>query len=225
MNAKKFVIYLRVSTDEQGKSGLGLDAQREATMRFAQDAEVIGTFTDIETGKGGVTRPEFDKAVRLAKKHKATLLVSKLDRLSRSVAKIATIMEQGEIDFRVVDMPTANKITIHIMAAMAEHERTMISERTKAALAQAKARGVKLGGTRPGALDSANKLRATVADAFAEKTYPIVKAFLDHGLSLRQVADRLNATGVATPNDGKWQAVTVSRLVKRVESMASKQQA
>lgn len=223
MNAKKptkLVIYLRVSTKEQGKSGLGLEAQERdiATFLDNHDGDVIGSFCDIQSG-ADIERPEFQKALKLVLKEKAVLLVAKLDRLSRDVAHIATLMK--EIHFRVATMPDADEFQLHIYAALGQQERKLISQRTKAALAAAKERGVKLGGYREGALDNANKTRATDADAFTEKTYPVVRAFLDQGLSLRQVAERLNATGVSTPNNGKWQAVTVRRLVKRMENMAA----
>lgn len=223
MNAEKavrYVVYLRVSTKEQGKSGLGLEAQGRDIEIFldSHPGEVIATLCDVGSG-ADTDRPEFQKALALTKKQRAVLVVAKLDRLSRDVADIAALMKT--IRFRVATMPDAREFEVHIYAALAEQERKFISERTKAALAAARARGVKLGGYRKGALDNANKMRATDADAFAEKTYPVVRAFMDQGLSLRGVADRLNATGVATPNDGKWQAVTVRRLVKRVESMAS----
>nr|WP_184377027.1 recombinase family protein [Rhizobium sp. BK619] len=212
----KFVIYTRVSTKEQGKSGLGLEAQERdiATFLEMHQGEVIGCFSDVQSG-ADIERPEFQKALKLVMKEKAVLLVSKLDRLSRDVADIATLMK--EIHFRVATMPDADEFQLHIYAALGQQERKLISQRTKAALAAAKQRGVKLGGYREGALDSANAQRADDANAFAAKTFPVVRALLKEGLSFRQVAQRLNDTGIATPNGGSWQATTVTRLVKRME--------
>lgn len=220
MNAKrpkKFVVYTRVSTKEQGKSGLGLEAQERDIALFldAQDGEVIGRFSDIGSG-ADTSRPEFQRALKLVKAEKACLLVSKLDRLSRDVADIATLMKC--VHFKVAVMPDADEFQLHIYAALAEQERKFISQRTIAALKQARERGVKLGGFREGSLENANVKRAQEARAFAEKTYPIAKAFLSEGLSFNKVAAKLNATGIATANGGKWDAKAVTRLFKRMET-------
>jgi DNA invertase Pin-like site-specific DNA recombinase len=141
----KFVAYFRVSTDRQGKSGLGLDAQREAVMDYLNGGRwtLVAEFTEVESGKNA-DRPELEKALAACKKLKAKLVIAKLDRLSRNLAFIATLMESG-VEFVAVDIPQANKLTIHILAAVAQHEREMISERTKAALQAAKKRGQRLG--------------------------------------------------------------------------------
>jgi DNA invertase Pin-like site-specific DNA recombinase len=143
----------------------------------------------VESGKRA-DRPELQKALDLCRRKKATLLIAKLDRLSRSVAFISNLME-SRVEFRAVDMPEANRLTIHILAAVAEHERAMISDRTKAAMAQAKLRGVKLGNPR---LDSGEAARANVraADEFARKIYPILEDFIAGGMSLRAMARELN---------------------------------
>lgn len=214
----KFVIYTRVSTKEQGKSGLGLDAQMRDIEQFLVNAshhEVIGNFCDIGSGADSA-RPEFQKALKLVMKEKAVLLVSKLDRLSRDVADIATLMKQ--IRFKVAVMPEADEFQLHIYAALAEQERKFISQRTKAALAQAKERGVKLGGLRGDALLNANQKRTNDAKAFATKTLPIITAFLSQGFSFRQVATKLNDSGIATVKGGNWDAKAVSRIVRRMES-------
>jgi DNA invertase Pin-like site-specific DNA recombinase len=130
----KFVAYFRVSTDKQGKSGLGLDAQRQAVLQFLDGGSwsLIGELTEIESGKRN-ERPELEKALAACKRHKAKLVIAKLDRLSRNLAFIATLMDSG-VEFVAVDNPHANKLTVHILAAVAQHEREMIAQRTKDAL-------------------------------------------------------------------------------------------
>jgi DNA invertase Pin-like site-specific DNA recombinase len=141
---RRFVAYYRVSTARQGRSGLGLEAQKAAVLAFINGrAELVAEFTEVESGKHA-NREELKKAIAACKKHKAKLVIAKLDRLSRNLAFIATLMESG-VEFVAVDMPEANKLTVHILAAMAEHEREQISKRTKDALAAAKRRGKRLG--------------------------------------------------------------------------------
>ena len=144
----KFVAYYRVSTDRQGKSGLGLDAQREAVTSYLNGGswQLVQEFVEVESGKRA-DRPQLAAALAACRKHKAKLVIAKLDRLSRNLAFVATLMESG-VEFVAVDNPHANKLTIHILAAVAQHEREMISERTKAALAAARARGTQLGNPR-----------------------------------------------------------------------------
>src|SRR5262245_20387959 len=146
MVSKRYVSYLRVSTPKQGENGLGVEAQREAVRRYllSHHGEQIAEFVEVESGKRS-DRPQMAAAVVLAKKRKATLLVAKLDRLSRSVAFIATLMDSKGFDLAIADVPGANRLTLHELAAAAEHERHMIGERTRHALAAAKARGIKLG--------------------------------------------------------------------------------
>jgi DNA invertase Pin-like site-specific DNA recombinase len=141
----KFVAYFRVSTDRQGKSGLGLEAQRKSVLDYLNGGrwELTAEFTEVESGKRS-DRPELHKALAACKKHKAKLVIAKLDRLSRNLAFIATLMDSG-VEFVAVDNPHANKLTIHILAAVAQHEREIISARTSAALQAAKARGKRLG--------------------------------------------------------------------------------
>src|SRR5689334_19296244 len=145
----RFVAYYRVSTEKQGRSGLGLDAQQDAVARYLNGGEweLLETFTEQETGKGANAldrRPQLRAALDYARKAKATLVIAKLDRLSRNVAFVATLMESG-VPFVAVDMPHAKTFELHIRAALAEEERRMISERTRAAMVAAKARGVVLG--------------------------------------------------------------------------------
>src|SRR5271154_3347795 len=144
----KFISYLRVSTARQGASGLGLEAQREAVSRYLNGGhwQLVQELVEVESGKRN-DRPAIAEALRLCRLHRATLIIAKLDRLARNVHFISSLMEAG-VEFVAVDFPQANRLTVHILAAVAEHEASMISARTKAALAAAKARGVKLGGQR-----------------------------------------------------------------------------
>lgn len=217
---KRFVIYTRVSTKQQGKSGLGLEAQ-ERDIGIYLDSyaevphEVIGRFCDVESGKHA-DRPELMAAIELAKKEKATLLVAKLDRLSRSVAFIAKLMEDKKLDFAVASMPNAEKFQLHIYAALAEKERDFISKRTKAALAEAKARGVKLGGARPEAATRHEAVKAK-ADANAQRVGQLIENFRKSGMTYKQIADQLNALDVVTATrSGKWYDTTVRRYAKRL---------
>jgi DNA invertase Pin-like site-specific DNA recombinase len=144
----KFIAYYRVSTEKQGRSGLGLEAQREAVRNHLNGGSwrLAAEVVEVESGKRN-DRPKLAEALRLCRLHGATLIIAKLDRLARNVAFISNLMESG-VEFTAVDFPQANRLTVHILAAVAEHEREMISQRTKAALAAAKARGTKLGGDR-----------------------------------------------------------------------------
>src|SRR5262249_54816414 len=147
--SRRFVAYYRVSTDRQGQSGLGLEGQQKAVMDYLNGGarELVSEFVEVESGKRA-DRPELARALEACRKHKCKLVIAKLDRLSRNLAFIATLMNSG-VEFVAVDNPHANKLTIHILAAVAEHEREAISERTKAALAAAKARGKRLGTPAP----------------------------------------------------------------------------
>lgn len=214
-----YVIYRRVSTTKQGESGLGLDAQdRDINLYLSSydtEGKVIGSYTDILSGKDD-KRPELKKAIEHCKRDGATLLVSKLDRLSRKVSFIASLIEDKALDFRVAQMPHADKFQLHIYAALAEQERDFISKRTKAALAEAKARGVSLGGLRPGTAKR-NEAVAQQADKHAQHIWPTIKAYRDAGSTLQQVADELNRLDIQTARGGKWHASTVSNIVKRID--------
>ncbi|HEY1885949.1 MAG TPA: recombinase family protein [Roseiarcus sp.] len=204
----KFVAYYRVSTQEQGKSGLGLEAQRKAVVDYLDGGkwELIAEFTEIESGKRD-GRPELAKAIAMCKRQKARLVIAKLDRLSRDVAFIATLMKG--VDFLAVDNPHANKFTVHILAAVAEFERDAISKRTREALAAAKARGVKLGDY--GRIAAA-KRKATAARA--ESVRPAISETLH--LSAAAAAADLNARAVVTAAGGRWQATQVIRARRRL---------
>ena len=214
-----FVTYSRVSTKEQGQSGLGLDAQRRDIALFLSayaetPFEVVAEFTDILSGADDA-RPELNKALDLCRKMGATLLVSKLDRLSRRVSFIATLMEDKRVSFRVASMPKADKLQLHLYAMLAEQERDFISLRTKAALAEAKARGTALGGLRDKTGKRNDALKAG-ADQRAQKIAATVKPLRDAGKTLREIAGALNASGVATPRGGNWSATQVMRTLERL---------
>jgi DNA invertase Pin-like site-specific DNA recombinase len=219
----KFVAYFRVSTDRQGKSGLGLEAQREAVMDYLNGGNwtMVAEFTEVESGKRS-DRPQLAAALVACKKHKAKLVIAKLDRLSRNLAFIATLMDSG-VEFVAVDNPHANKLTVHILAAVAQHEREMIAQRTKDALAAAKARGVALGNPQLAeARDKANAASVAAADAFAANVRPIIEQIRASGVqSFRGIARALTARGVKTARGGHWSAVQVSDIVNRPFELAA----
>lgn len=216
---QKYIIYRRVSTKEQGRSGLGLDAQdRDVALyleRFSpMPYEVLGTFTDILSGADN-DRPEMGLALALARKSGATLLVSKLDRLSRKVSVVAALMDDKSVAFRVAQMPNADNFQLHIYAALAEQEREFISARTKAALSEAKARGAKLGGLRDKTMKRNIAVKAN-ARARAEKVAGLIVPLREAGKPLREIAEHLNRAGVATARGGQWQASQVKRILERL---------
>ncbi|GEP59651.1 recombinase family protein [Reyranella soli] len=211
-----FVAYLRVSTVRQGESGLGLEAQRAAVEAFARQhgGAIVASYIEVETGKRS-DRPELAKALCEARKAKATLLIAKLDRLARNVAFIANLMDAG-VEFVACDQPFASRLTLHILAAVAEDEARRISERTKAALQAAKARGRKLGS--PVAAKTVAKARAA-RSAYAAKanatTLAVIREVQGSGVgTLAGIARVLAARGVKTPaGRSEWQPVQVSRLL------------
>jgi len=212
----KFVAYYRVSTTGQGVSGLGLEAQREAVERYLNGGSwsLIEAFTEVETGKGSNAldrRPQLKAALAYARKHKATLVLAKLDRLARNVHFISGLMETG-VEFVAADRPDADRFTLHLEAALAEREARVISERTKAALAAAKRRGVVLGANGK-ALAVQNRAEAV------ERVAPMagrLTALRGQGLSLRRIATTLNGEGVSSPGGGSWHPANVQRALSRV---------
>ena len=204
----KWVAYYRVSTDRQGRSGLGLEAQQSAVRGYLGATAPIAVFTEIETGKRN-DRPELQRALALCRKRKARLVIAKLDRLSRNLAFIAALMDSG-VEFVAVDNPHATRLTLHILAAVAEHEREMIAARTKAALAAAKARGIKLGRNGADRLAPANRAEAIER---ARQLAPVLAELKSAGMSARQMARELTARGIATPSGGRWHAQSVLRMV------------
>lgn len=216
---KQYVVYLRVSTEEQGKSGLGLEAQQRDIDLFLSNYsdvpyEVLATFTDILSGKNA-DRPELGKAIALSKKTGAEMLVAKLDRLSRNVAFIANLLEDKRLTFRVASMPHADKFSLHIYAALAEQEREFISLRTKAALQAAKGRGTKLGGLRPGTAQR-NEGAKAIADSNAQSVASVVVPLRKAGASLRAIADALNNASMPTPRGGSWGPSQVKYTLDRL---------
>jgi DNA invertase Pin-like site-specific DNA recombinase len=223
------VVYTRVSTDRQGKSGLGLQAQLDAITRFAESEgmEIIATYTDVETGKGSDAlerRPKLKAAMDVARKAKCPVVVAKLDRLSRDVAFISGLMAQ-RVPFIVSELGRdCDPFMLHIYAAMAEKERRLISQRTTAALQAAKQRGKKLGMANPSRADAeavsalgvaANKAEA---DKHAANILPLIKSIQASGATtLRAVAAELNARGVKTVRGGAWHATTVRNALERVK--------
>lgn len=208
-----FVGYIRVSTDRQAASGLGLEAQRTAIEHYAarQGQEIVEIYVEAESGRLK-DRPQLNAALSHCRKAKATLLIAKLDRLARNVAFVSTLMETGT-EFVAVDAPFANRLMIHVLSAVAEWEREQISDRTRAALAAAKVRGVKLGTY--GKVLGARKREE--ANRFAETVRPAFIAARNAGcVSLREYAAHLSASGVSTPNGGQWHASNVSLLLKRL---------
>jgi DNA invertase Pin-like site-specific DNA recombinase len=218
------VAYLRVSTTAQGKSGLGLEAQREAVQRFAatEGREIVGEFVEVETGKGADAldrRPQLTAALAAAKKAGGAVLVAKLDRLSRDVAFIAGLMAQ-RVPFIVAELgASADPFMLHIYAALAEQERRAISDRTKKALAKSTK---KLGGYRGGPVPdakvgakAAGAAVAEAADAFAAKVGPMIQGMRDQGYSLGKIAAELAAKGIQTARGGAWTATAVRNVLAR----------
>ena len=215
---QSYVKYTRVSTKDQGDSGLGLAAQeRDIDLYLTNYSEVpyevIGSFQDIESGANG-DRSELKKALDMCRKTGATLLVSKLDRLSRKVSFIATLMDDKKVKFVVASMPRADKTMLHIYATMAEMERDFISTRTKAALQVAKANGKKLGGLRDKTMKR-NEAMQVKADSHAERFMKTIGPMKEAGLNLSQIAEALNSNGVKTVRGGNWTATQVSRVIER----------
>jgi len=223
-----YVTYLRVSTDRQGKSGLGLDAQRKAVAdHVAGKGEIAAEYVEIESGKKN-DRPQLARALAEAKRIGAVLLIAKLDRLARNVAFIANLLEAG-VEIAAADMPEANRFLLHVMAAVAEHEAQAISDRTRAALAAAKARGVSLGWSMPGrageqrqAARKGAERNARKADQHAANVLPVIRQVAARGASLRQIADELNTRGIKTARGGLWYAATVRNVMARENEIEAK---
>ena len=220
---KPIVAYIRVSTVQQGKSGLGIEAQREAIVRFVetQGLTLAAEFVEVETGKGADAldrRPQLAAALAQARKAKCPVVVAKLDRLSRDVAFISGLMAQ-RVPFVVAELGAdVDPFMIHIYAALAEKERKLISERTKAALAQKKAQGILLG-NRTDLIAAQSKGTASTraaADAFANNALPVIRQIEASGVgSYRGIAETLNARGVRTARGGEWHATTVRNMMLR----------
>jgi DNA invertase Pin-like site-specific DNA recombinase len=218
----RFVAYYRVSTDKQGRSGLGLEAQREAVARHAAGCggSVVAAFEEVESGRRG-DRPQLGLALAECRLRRCVLLIAKLDRLARD-AHFLLGLEKAGVEFLAADMPYANRLTIGVMALVAEEEARATSARTKAALAAAKARGVRLGNPRlrPGdaaAAEGARTAWSTSAARRAAEVLPYVEAARRAGaVTLQQLADALTARGVRTPRGGEgWRPWQVRRVLDR----------
>lgn len=223
--AKAIVGYIRVSTARQGKSGLGLEAQRASLVRFAE-AEgfaIVGEFVEVETGKGSDAldrRPQLAAALAEARKRKCPVIVAKLDRLSRDVHFISGLMAH-KVPFVVAELGTdADPFMLHLYAALAEKERSLIAQRTRDALKAAKARGVVLGNPNLAEVrDRAVASTKAEAERFAKNVAPIIREIQSSGVaSHRGIARSLNARGVATARGGEWTAVQVGSILQRVEA-------
>lgn len=208
------VAYLRVSTQKQGASGLGLEAQREAVERYAASIgqPIIATFTEVESGAVR-TRRELASALELCRKRKAILLIAKLDRLSRSVAFVAQLLE-ANVEIRAADMPAANRMVLQLLAVFAEHERQMIRDRTRAALAAAKARGIELG-KHGKVLARENALAATRYASDLAATIDMARR--SGAQTHREIARWLNEARIPAREGGEWHASSAGRVLKRLD--------
>lgn len=218
----KWISYLRVSTARQGKSGLGLEAQRNSVAEYLNGGNwtLVKEFVEVESGKNS-DRPKLAEAIQACRVYGAKLVIAKLDRLSRD-AHFLLGLEKAGVDFVCADMPNANRLTVGIMAMVADEERRMISKRTKDALAAAKKRGTKLGGYRgvsPSRKDRAKAVEALQAraNAKANDLAPIIRELQAAGkTSLRAIAEGLNEQGIPTARGGKWSSPQVMRMLERI---------
>jgi DNA invertase Pin-like site-specific DNA recombinase len=216
MKNQSFIGYYRVSTQKQGVSGLGLDAQRNSVLSFIGDRSLLGEFKDIESGKNDY-RPELLKAIEMTKQTNSTLVIAKLDRLSRNLNFI-TLLQREKVKFVCCDLPDANELTIHIIGAMAQNERERISQRTKDALFQLKKRGVQLGSPEnltkkariKGSLKMKEKSSMNPNNIKAKKVIQLLK---ENGMSLRAITNELNQSGFKTSTNGLFQPEQVRRLL------------
>lgn len=219
--------YVRVSTDRQGRSGLGLEAQQESLRQLAgsQQSRLVRVYTEVESGTHS-DRPQLRQAIAHARRLGAVLAIAKLDRLARNMAFVATLMDSG-VEFVAADNPHANRLTLHILAAVAEDEARRISDRTKAALAAYKARGGALGATRQecrnltqearqrGSQASAEASRRRAAEMY-EDLRGVLEEMRDEGLSLAAMAERLNEMGHTTRRGCRWLPTQVARVLNRL---------
>lgn len=218
---RNYVVYMRVSTQRQGRSGLGLDAQRQAVSAFlaSHGGAEIATYTEVESGKGS-DRPQLLAALKRCKQTRATLLVAKLDRLSRNAAFLLTLRDSGT-RFVAADLPDANELTVGLLAVVAQHERETISKRTTEALQAAKARGVKLGGPlKPGTRRTARtamEANVAAADTRAEELRDVIVQ-IGPDESLRHIATELERMAIPTSRGGAtWTPTAVARVIDRLQ--------
>ena len=219
---QKFIAYYRVSTKRQGLSGLGLEAQRESVANYINGhGKLVAEFKEIEHGtRKGNHRPQLAAALAQCRVHNATLVIAKLDRLARNVAFVSHLMESG-VEFTACDFPQANRLTVHILASVAEHEAEMISTRTTAALAAAKRNGVVLGGDRGNLATvyrkgnrASAKVRTERAQRRAADLLPVISDLRASGaVSLRDIAAGLNSRGITSARGSEWSATQVMRML------------
>lgn len=221
----RYVAYYRVSTQRQGISGLGLAAQESAVQSYVSSqpgSEIVASFREVESGKHNDC-PQLQEAINRCKLTGATLIIAKLDRLSRNASFLFQLRDSG-LDFLCADMPGANRLTVSIMACMAEEERRLISERTRNALKAAKARGQKLGSPLGAKAfnghdrEGASAALKAKADSSAAQLAPMVSSMRANGMTLRQIAATLNAEGVKTARNSEWHASTVNAVLKRISA-------
>ena len=218
--------YIRVSTQEQGRSGLGLDAQESRIKHFCdtEGLTILEWFRDVQSGSGTEAenfRPGLSSALGLAKSKRCPVVIAKLDRLSRSVSYISTLMAE-KVPFIVCELGMeTDPFLLHIYAALSEKERRLIAERTRAALAAKKVRGERLGNPNISAVRKlAHERRAAIANEFAAKMLPTITAFQGQGSSLRQIAIQMNNSGLVTQRHGRWSAMQVARVLDRRKMLA-----
>lgn len=216
-----YIAYYRVSTDRQGQSGLGLEAQRDAVARYIGDGNLVQEFTEIESGtrKKLKHRPMLESALKLAKREKAILVVAKLDRLARDVQFISELLN-SQVKFICADMPEADRTFLQMMAVFAEHEGRRIGERTKDALQALKKQGKKLGSPAPEIGSAAGtKVLQQQASSYADRVGPVIRDIMDRAgaSTLRDIAKALNERGILTPRgNAEWSPSQVTNLLKRV---------
>ena len=218
---RKYITYKRVSSQEQGKSGLGLEAQERDIQLFLENYadtpyEVLGEFVEVHTGSDN-DRPQLNAAIALAKKESAILVCAKLDRLSRRVSFLATLMEEKGLTFKVAQMPYADAFQLHIYAALAEQEKMFIASRTRSALQQAKERGIKLGAPIHHIAELA-AARREKALKDAKKVEGVIVPLRRSGASLKTICEVLNASGAKTSRGAQYNQPLVSRMLKRLET-------
>jgi len=223
----KYVVYYRVSTKKQGLSGLGLEAQRTIVENYIKGNKVINEFTEIETGKSA-NRPQLNKALQACKENNATLIVAKLDRLARNL-HFVTSLQAANIDFLCCDMPTANRLTIHIIAAIAENEAQLISQRTKAALAEKKKQGIKLGnplnnGLTTNSIAKGMKIRQqnALCNERNKQAGTLILSLRNGGSKWSEIVSQLNANGFKTRRECSFDITSVKRLYFRYNEKSLK---
>ena len=214
--SNRFVVLLRVSTKSQGQDGLGIAAQRRDIQLFLnqqENPEVVEEIVEVESG-GSNDRPQLERALNLCRKTKSSLLVQKVDRISRDMEVLARIVKDKQIKLRVASLPYADNFQIHLYGALGVQEKQFISERTKSALAAAKKRGIKLGNPR---LAELNKTRKRNARVFSQKYSSLILTLRNKGKTLREICSILNDAGMKTANGKQFHPVQITRILRRLD--------